>query len=92
VNIRIFVTLQSVLVFVFTVLLSPGQVEGADLDAGQKIYAAQCAVCHGTSGRPDPDSPVVKGLGVMPADFSDPLFNSREPAGDWEMGRPRARH
>jgi hypothetical protein len=21
----------------------------------------------------------------LPADLSDPLFNSREPAGDWEM-------
>ena len=30
-------------------------------------------------------SPVVKGLGVLPADFSDPLFNSREPADDWKM-------
>jgi mono/diheme cytochrome c family protein len=59
--------------------------EGADLDAGKRTYAAQCAVCHGASGRADADSPVVQGLGVMPADFSDPLFNSREPAADWEM-------
>jgi len=57
----------------------------ADLDAGRQVYQSSCAVCHGMSGRPDPDSPVVKGLGVLPADFSDPLFNSREPAGDWEM-------
>ena len=84
-KVGIVVTLQSALFLVLTALLSPGQAEGADLGAGQKIYAAQCAVCHGASGRPDPDSPVVKGLGVMPADFSDPLFNSREPAGDWEM-------
>jgi mono/diheme cytochrome c family protein len=82
VKVGILITLHAALLLV---LLSPAQVEGADLDAGQKIYAAQCAVCHGASGRPDPDSPVVKGLGVMPADFSDPLFNSREPAGDWEM-------
>jgi len=79
------VTLQSALLFVSIALWPPTQVEGADLEAGQKIYVAQCAVCHGASGRPDPDSPVVKELGVMPADFSDPLFNSREPAGDWEM-------
>jgi len=81
----IVVTFQSALILVLSVSLSPGQVEAADLDAGQEIYAAQCAVCHGASGRPDPDSPVVKGLGVMPADFSDPLFNSREPAADWQM-------
>jgi len=81
----IVVTLQSALLFILIALLSPAQVEGADLRKGQEIYAAQCAVCHGSSGRPDPDSPVVEGLGVMPADFSDPLFNSREPASDWEM-------
>ena len=66
-------------------LFAAGYAECADLDAGRQIYDAQCAVCHGAGGRPDPDSPVVKALGVMPADFSDPLFNSREPAGDWHM-------
>lgn len=56
-----------------------------DLDAGQKTYSNNCVACHGTTGQPDAASPVVDALGVMPADFSDPLFNSREPAGDWEM-------
>ena len=54
-------------------------------DTGRTIYATNCVVCHGQNGRPDANSPVVEGLGVLPADFSDPLFNSREPAGDWEM-------
>ena len=52
---------------------------------GEELFATHCASCHGAGGRPDADSPVVQALGVMPADFSDPLFNSREPAGDWEM-------
>ncbi|MDJ0909843.1 MAG: cytochrome c [Woeseiaceae bacterium] len=52
---------------------------------GEAIYTQRCAVCHGDSGRPDPNSPVVSALGVTPADFSDPLFNSREPLQDWEM-------
>lgn len=57
----------------------------ADSAAGQQIYTSYCATCHGPTGQPDPDSEVVKALGVVPADFTDPLFNSREPAADWEM-------
>jgi hypothetical protein len=56
-----------------------------DVDAGRQIYSTYCASCHGPNGRPDPASPVVEALGVIPADFTDPLFNSREPAGDWKM-------
>ena len=57
----------------------------ADIDAGRKVYDAYCVSCHGAGGQLDVSSPVIQGLGVIPADFSDPLFNSREPAGDWEM-------
>ncbi len=64
--------------------LPPGA-QAADPGAGASVYQSTCAVCHGANGSPDPESPVVKGLGVLPADLSDPLFNSREPAGDWEM-------
>ena len=63
----------------------PAAAIATDLAAGKSIFESTCAVCHGVTGRPDPDSPVVKGLGTQPADLSDPLFNSREPAGDWEM-------
>lgn len=58
---------------------------GVDLAAGQRTYESVCAVCHGPRGRPDVTSPVVQAFETMPADLSDPLFNSREPAGDWEM-------
>ena len=57
----------------------------ADPDSGRQIYDVYCMSCHGAGGRLDADSQVVQALGVIPADFSDPLFNSREPAADWEM-------
>ena len=57
----------------------------ADIEDGRQIYDTYCVSCHGAGGRLDVSSPVIQGLGVIPADFSDPLFNSREPAGDWEM-------
>ena len=57
----------------------------ADIEVGRAVFAATCATCHGPAGSPDTDSPVVQALGVVPADLSDPLFNSREPAGDWAM-------
>ena len=42
-----------------------------------------CAACHGPAGRLPDDSPLRATM--EPADFSDPLFNSREPASDWHM-------
>jgi mono/diheme cytochrome c family protein len=57
----------------------------ADLEAGRQTFESVCAACHGTTGRPDPDNPVVQALDPEPADLSDPLFNSREPASDWHV-------
>lgn len=54
-----------------------------DLTAGKRIYEQTCASCHGPAGRLPDDSPLRAAM--EPADFSDPLFNSREPASDWEM-------
>ena len=59
--------------------------QAADLAAGQRIFETVCATCHGATGKPDPSNPVVQAFDPQPADLSDPLFNSREPAGDWEM-------
>lgn len=75
---------SSVLLLAGTTLSATGTI-AADVEAGAEVFSTICATCHGPSGSPDPDSPVVKGLGVVPADLSDPLFNSREPTGDWEM-------
>lgn len=56
-----------------------------DLQRGAEIFQANCVTCHGPAGRPDPDSELVRNLGVVPANFSDALFNSREPASTWKM-------
>jgi mono/diheme cytochrome c family protein len=59
--------------------------QSADLEAGRKTFEEICAACHGATGRPDPSNPVVQALDPQPADLSDPLFNSREPAEDWNI-------
>jgi len=59
--------------------------QSADLEAGRKTFEEVCAACHGATGRPDPSNPTVQALDPQPADLSDPLFNSREPADDWNI-------
>lgn len=71
--------------FALFLFLSMSHGAAAELASGQQVFDSTCALCHGKTGSPDPESPVVQGLGVEPADLSDPLFNSREPFGDWEM-------
>jgi len=56
-----------------------------DVEQGRRLFETSCASCHGAGGRPDPDGPIVKALDPTPADLADPLFNSREPALDWEL-------
>ena len=67
----------------FILLATP--VQAADLEAGRKTFDEVCAACHGSTGRPDPNNPTVQALDPQPADLSDPLFNSREPAADWHI-------
>jgi hypothetical protein len=49
------------------------------------FYRLNCAPCHGTDGRLSPDDPRYATFDPPPADLTDPLFNSREPAADWEL-------
>jgi len=81
-------TPNSPLRMMLTIWLSGGVVQAvaaADLQRGAEIFQTNCATCHGVAGAPDPDSALVKSLGVMPANFADTLFNSREPASTWKM-------
>ena len=66
---------------------APAAANAADagLARGEEIYQGICATCHGPDGGPDPDSALVQSLGVVPANFADPLFNSREPLSDWKI-------
>ncbi len=60
-----------------------GAAAEANWERARRHYETACAVCHGPTGRYDPTLPGVQWLDPKPADLSDPLFNSREPAGDW---------
>ncbi len=64
---------------------SAAAVVGDDLVRGEAVFSTHCVSCHGSAGRPDPESAVVKALGVVPANLSDKLFNSREPFSDWKI-------
>jgi mono/diheme cytochrome c family protein len=51
---------------------------------GKQLFVRHCARCHTTAGRGLPAThPLLANFEAPPADFSDPLFNSREPAKDW---------
>jgi mono/diheme cytochrome c family protein len=51
---------------------------------GKQLFVRHCARCHTTSGGGLPAThPLLANFEAPPADFSDPLFNSTEPAGDW---------
>jgi mono/diheme cytochrome c family protein len=51
---------------------------------GKQLFVRHCARCHTTSGTGLPAThPLLANFDKPPADFSDPVFNSMEPAGDW---------
>ncbi len=71
-----------VLVALFT-LPQPGFAHAHERAAAN--FQNHCAVCHGASGHPESAFPMLRELGVVPANFTDALFNSREPTGDFFM-------
>ncbi len=80
---------QRLCTFIITSLLDSGSlvaqeyVPPEEMDA-ETLYGSSCAACHGTDGSGlDPENPFYKSFESPPADLTDPLFNSREPAADW---------
>ena len=59
--------LRRALIDAYGVRVAPRTVP--DLAAGEKLYAAHCAACHGAAGRGD--GPAAKGLAPAPSDFHD---------------------
>ena len=82
-------TAYSALGFLVAAWLGSGIMQAAFADdalsRGADIFHTNCATCHGPEGHPDPDSALVQSLGVVPANFSDVLFNSREPTVRWKI-------
>ncbi|MBT7951414.1 MAG: cytochrome c [Gammaproteobacteria bacterium] len=72
------------LVYILSVSISP-TIQAKESFSGKEIYQNNCAVCHGPIGKPDQDNPLFGQSGVLPANFTDPLFSSREPGKDWFM-------
>jgi mono/diheme cytochrome c family protein len=53
---------------------------------GEQLFVRHCARCHTTAGSGLPAAhPLLANFPNPPADFTDPLFNSLEPAGDWQL-------
>ena len=54
---------------------------GPGLLSGEELYIAACSSCHGLYGNGVPQEQL--GFDVVPADFTDCSFASREPSADW---------
>lgn len=64
-------------------LAGPAAGDGTD---GAALYVRHCARCHTTAGSGLPEGhPLLSNFRNPPADFTDPMFNSREPASDWRL-------
>jgi len=51
------------------------------LPSGRDLYLNSCAACHGPDGTGA--QALIAGLPVVPPDFTESVFASREPAADW---------
>jgi putative copper resistance protein D len=59
--------------------------DAASVDRGAALYAANCVLCHGATGRGD--GPAAAGLPIRPADLTEPHLFAHSP-GDlfWRVG------
>ena len=59
--------------------LNPLPADGQTITAGQQLYQANCAVCHGVSGRGD--GPIAAGISPRPADFTQHMIPGKHTDG-----------
>src|SRR5215213_1806469 len=59
--------------------LNPLTVDGQTIQAGERLYQANCATCHGASGWGD--GPASAGLNPRPADFSEHMIPGKHTDG-----------
>jgi len=71
------------LVIISYMLVISSKTYAIDPTEAARLYQENCAACHGANGRADPNHPMIKQMGVIPADFQDALFASREPSDDF---------
>jgi Tol biopolymer transport system component/mono/diheme cytochrome c family protein len=64
--------------------LNPLTADQGTIAAGQRLYAANCAVCHGAAGKGDGPSGV--GLNPRPADFSQHMVPGKHTDGQVFLG------
>tara|TARA_R110000782_G_scaffold191602_2_gene281414 strand:+ start:4041 stop:5153 length:1113 start_codon:yes stop_codon:yes gene_type:complete len=71
------------IIFYMVIGFSISLVQAEEEISGKEVFQNNCAACHGEVGNPDPENPMFKESGILPANFTDALFSSREPAKDW---------
>jgi putative copper export protein/mono/diheme cytochrome c family protein len=66
------VSLLTIEAYPTTFVTSPTEFADSSITHGAALFAANCAICHGTDGRGD--GPAAKSLSVPPADLTAPHF------------------
>lgn len=64
-------------------MTAPADATGQTARSGREVYEAACVACHGVDGRGGPA--LAADYPLIPPDFTDCDFATREPATDWQV-------